>query len=86
MKKKIQTGAIIVSALCFIAFFVTQVIKVVGMFESPEDFSLMPLVLGVGTLIVLLGHIGLYLLIMDKQERNIIIQDEDEWWKKWNMV
>ncbi|SFF49361.1 hypothetical protein SAMN04487969_1558 [Paenibacillus algorifonticola] len=86
MKKKIQYGAIIISACCFVYLFIMQVLKVKGIFTNVEKFTLMPLLIAVVLLVALLCHGGLYVLIMDRKEMRHVVVDDDEWWTKWDRV
>jgi hypothetical protein len=86
MKQKVKYGALIASAVFFLFLAILNFIKVGTFFKDPEKFTFAPMIFGVVFLFVLLGHIGLYVMMMDRKERKHLIMDESEWWKKWDMV
>lgn len=86
MKKKIQYGLITLSAFFFIFLFVNQVIAVTQILKNPDKFTLIPLLICAILLVVLLCHVGLYVMILDKKEMKFVVEDNEEWWKKWDMV
>lgn len=83
-KKKIGIIAIIVSAVIHVCLLVFQISKAVSILHNSSDFDLYPLMWIVLILLLLLGHVGLYVMIMDYQEKTMFVNDEYEWWKKWD--
>lgn len=86
MKKKVLYGLIIASACCFVYLFVLQVMKVSQIFKSPEGFTLTPILFAVIILVLLLCHVGLYVVLMDKKDMRHVVDDVEEWWTKWDRV
>lgn len=83
-KKKIGIFAIIVSAIVHICLLVLQISKAAAILTNPNDFNLYPLLWIIVLLLLLLGHVGLYVLIMDYKERTQFVFAEDNWWEKWD--
>lgn len=83
-KKKVGIIAIIVSAVVHLCLLAVQIMKVISILKNPSDFNLYPLGWGILILLLLLGHIGLYVLIMDYEEKKNFVFAEDDWWTKWD--
>lgn len=63
-----------------------QIIDVMNIFKNPTDFNLYPVVWIAVIAMVLLGHVGLFVAFMDKEVRNNLVFDDDEWWLKWDQA
>lgn len=83
-KKKIGIIAIIVSAVIHVGLLVIQIGKAAAVLKNPVELDLFPLVWVIVLLLLLLGHVGAYVAIMDYQEKKEFVFDQDEWWKKWD--
>lgn len=86
MKKKIQIILISLSMIFFLTLFVKDVITTFNMFSDPNGFTLMPLLWAVIYLVIMLCHVGLYVILMDKKTMNVVVTDENEWWTRWDRV
>lgn len=86
MKKKILYGLIGASASFFIYLLVLQIIKLMNIFNSPEGFDLLPALFCVVIFVVLLCHAGFIVLLMDKKQANYVVEDEENWWERWDQV
>jgi hypothetical protein len=86
MKKEIWYVLLSISGVFFLYLFVRSIIRVTKIFDDPNGFNLFPVVWSVLLLMALLFHVGGYVMVMDKKQFVQKIEDDDEWWTRWDRV
>lgn len=85
--KRIKAILISVSLAVTLFFFVKSLVVVVMYFKNPLDFSFAKVLVCVGLMFLIFGHLGGYVWIMeDKQRVRRKVEDDPEWWTKWDRV
>lgn len=84
MSKKIVLGIIISTAAVNAAGFLYYLFAVMSFFRNPLDFNVLTIFLLVLMLVGLFVHLMLYVHFMDLKVKKFTIEDEDEWWHKWD--
>jgi len=75
-----------VSLLFFFSLFVYKLLEIVKIIRDPTTFTFTPLLTCVGLIVVMFFHGAAYVLFMDKKDKVKVIDDDEEWWTKWDRV
>ena len=83
-KRNIGIVAIIISAIIFFCLLVWQLLRAISIVTNPDTFTLLPFIWVFAILILLLGHIGLYVMIMDYKDKTTTVWADTNWWEAWD--
>lgn len=86
MNKKIKLILLGISAAFFIYLLIQKIIVAVGFYHNPMEFSFKPFISMTTYFVILVLHLGFYVLIFDSKERKFEVTDIEEWWTKWDRV
>jgi len=86
MSTKIQYSLLIGVSLVVTYFFVTNLITVFGFAKNPLDFGFKPIIIAVSCLVSYLFIVGLFLVVQDRKDLKMDVEDVEEWWTKWDQV
>lgn len=86
MSKKTILRTILVSGIIFAALFIKCMVDVLGFIRHPLSFNFTTLFGLVGVSIALFVHAFLYVHFMDYEKSKFTIEDDENWWEKWDRV
>jgi hypothetical protein len=85
MKKKLIILLLVTGSVC-VYFLFSNIIKIVHFVSSPMDFSVKPIFIALGMVVLIFGHVFGYVQLMDWKDKKFVIEDTENWWEKWDQI